>query len=421
MSIVKEQMKIISKTIILVFTLILSTSLNAQEHHINFLKSAKWKKVLKQSQKENKPIFVDAYTTWCGPCKVMDREVFTDKEVATFFNENFISVKMDMEKGEGIQLKLDWDIKAYPTLLYFNTKGKIIHRVVGAYGAAEFLNYSKMAVDESKMAINLQKRFDAGERSGVFMYDYLVSLRLGYHQELEAKVANNYLSALSNEDLLKKENWNIIKNFMKDPSTKAFQYLVNNIEKVAKINGAEEVNTKLYKTIDKQIQTWSYWYGDKTFETEKEENLLKFLQKSNYDKAPFLLGKLLANKYKRLEDSVQYLETLDYIVKFNLAQNSSTIVHYANTIINNHESESAWAKALIWLNIAEGKETKIEHKAAILTAKSNVLAKLGNKSEAELAILAAKKADKKAEAAGTKIHSIPAFKMTGGGDPQKKD
>ena len=406
-------MKIVSKTIILVFALILSTSVKAQESHINFMNQAKWKKVLKMAKKQNKPIFVDAYTTWCGPCKIMDRDVFTNKEVAAFFNENFISVKMDMEKGEGIQLKSDWDIKAFPTLLYFNTKGEIIHRVVGAYEANEFLNYSKMAVDESKMAINLQKRFEAGERSGAFMYDYLVSLRLGYHQELETQVSGDYLSSLSDEGLLKKENWNIIKNFMKDPATKGFQYLVTNKEKLAEVNGTEAVNDKLFNTIDKQIQTWSYWYGDKPFETEKEDELITFLQASHYEKAPILLGKILANKYKRLEDREQYLATLDYIVKFNLAQSSSSIVHYANTIINTYENESALAKALLWLNIADAKETKIEHKPAILTAKSNVLAKLGNKSEAELAILAAKKADKEAEDAGTKIHSIPAMKMTG--------
>lgn len=407
-------MKIISRTILLAFALVLTLSASAQEKesHISFV-NVKWKKALKMAKKQNKPIFVDAYTTWCGPCKVMDKEVFTDKEVADFFNENFINVKMDMEKGEGNQLKLDWEIKAFPTLLYFNSKGEIDHRVVGAFGASEFLYYSQMALDKNKMASNLQKKYDAGERSGAFIYDYLVSLRLGYHKELEAQVADDYLSNLSDEDLLKKENWNIIKNFMKDPSTKGFQFLVSNQDKVTEVNGKEEVSTMFYTTISKQIQTWSYWYGDKPFETEKEDGLVKFLQTSNYDKAPVLLGKLLVNKYKRLEDKEQYLATMDYVVKFNLAQSSSEIVHYANNVSGAYTNEVALAKALTWLIIAEGKETKVEHKAAILTAKSNILEKLGNKSEAEVAALAAKKADNDAEEAGTKIHSVPMMKMKG--------
>ncbi len=406
-------MKNLKKIVLIVFVVLLSSATNAQESNINFENQPKWKKVLKMSKKQNKPIFVDAYTTWCGPCKTLAKEVFTQKKVADFFNENFINVKMDMEKGEGIELKNSWDIKAFPTLLYFNPQGEIIHRVVGAYGADEFLEYSKMAVDDTKMAINLQKRFDEGERGGAFIYDYLVSLRLGYYKELEAQVSNEYLESISNEDLLKKENWNIIKYFMSDPTSKGFQYLVTNKDKLAEVNGVEEVNTKLFNTIDKQIEKWTYWYGKTPFETEKEDNLLKFLQESNYEKAPVLLGKLLANKYKRTQDADQYINTLDYIVRFNLAQNSSTIVNYANTVLNTYKSESAWAKALLWLNIAEGKETKIEHMAVILNAKSKVLEKLGNKTEAEIAKLAAQKADKKAEDAGTKIISIPAFKMTG--------
>lgn len=406
-------MKVINKILGIVFLCLLGVSTYAQDYNIDFLHDAKWKKVLKISKKQNKPIFVDAYTTWCGPCKTLSKEVFTQKEVADFFNENFINVKMDMEKGEGIELKTAWDIKAFPTLLYFNDKGEVIHRVVGAFGANEFLGYSKMALDEGKMAINLQKRFDEGERNGAFMYDYLVSLRLGYFKELEVQISNDYLSSLPNEDLLKEENWNIIKYFMSDPSSKGFQYIVTNKEKLADVNGEEEVNTKLYKTINKQIETWTYWYGKTPFETEKETTLISFLQESNYEMAPILLGKILANKYKRLEDSEQYLNTVDYIVKFNLAGGSGTIVSYANNVVQSYTSEIAWAKALSWLVIAENKETKIEHKAAILTAKSEVLAKLGNKTEAELAELAAKKADKEAESAGTKIHSVPMMKMTG--------
>lgn len=401
------------KKMIVIAIVIFTTAIYSQEYHINFENQPKWKKVLKMAKKQNKFIFVDAYTTWCGPCKIMDRDVFTDKDNSEFFNKNFINVKMDMENGEGVTLKDDWKVNAFPTLLYFNPEGEIVHRVVGAYSAKDFLYYSQMSLDESMMGVNLQKKYDKGQRDGKFMYDYLVSLRLANLDLLEAKVASEYLSSVKDEDLLKKENWKIIKYFMKDPSTKGFQYLVKNREKLAEINGVEEVESKLFKTVDKQIQDWTYWYGNKPFETEKELNVLKFLQQSNYDKAPFLIGKLLANKYKRLQDTDEHINTLDFIVRFNLAQNTGVIVHYANTVMSTYKSESAWAKALLWLNIAEGKETKVEHMAAILNAKSKVLEKLGNKSDAEIAKLAAQKADKKAEEEGTKIISIPALKMTG--------
>ncbi|WP_171974467.1 thioredoxin family protein [Cellulophaga omnivescoria] len=404
-----------SKLVVFIFAIMISYQLEAQEYNIKFLKGVKWKKALKMAEKANKPIFVDAYTTWCGPCKIMDRDVFTNKDVAKFFNDNFINLKMDMEKGEGIKLKTDWQIEAFPTLLYFDESGTIIHRVVGAYDVEEFLEYSKMALQDDKVAINLQRRYDNGERNGVFIYDYLVSLRLGYHKDLERSVALDYISSLTNKELLEKDNWKVLKHFMKDPNSKEFQYLVNNADKLKETNGNKEVDDMLYKIIADKIQTWTYWYGKKPFETEKEAALIDFLQSSEYKDAPGLLGKLLINKFKRLEDKSQYIETIDYVVKFNLTSDTADIVNYVNTIVNTYESDVAWAKALKWIQIAENKETKIEHKAAILTAKSNVLAKLGNKTEAELAQLAAQKADKEAEAAGTKIHTIPMMKMNGGG------
>lgn len=410
-------MKILSTTVSLFLMLALSIPLYAQDYHVNFTNQPKWKKILKQAKKENKPIFVDAYTTWCGPCKIMDKEVFTDEKVANYFNDHFINVKMDMEKQEGNQLKLDWEVKAFPTLLFFDIDGNIMHRVVGAYKADEFLMYSEMALDEDKMALNLQKRYDAGERGSEFMYNYLVSLRLGYHLEMENEAATAYLSKLSDSQLLVKGNWPIIRDFLKDPSSKQFQFLLTNIEELKKINDTNEVMDKLYNTIDKQILSWTYWYGKEPFESEKEEKLIAFLQESNYKEAPVLLGKLLANKYKRLEDKDQYLETVDHLIKFNLVKNSSEIVYYANRIVSAYDNQAAWAKALYWVKIAEGKENKIEHKAAILEVKSKLLDKLGNKTGAELAALASKKADKEAEDAGKKIHAIPMIKM-GGATPE---
>ena len=127
--------------------LFISTNSMAQNRSVEF-EHSKWSKVLKKAKKSDKLIFVDCYTSWCGPCKMMAKDVFTQNHVADYFNANFVNYKVDMEKGEGPKLKPGWEINAYPTFLVINAEGEVIHRVVGAYGADEFIGYMKEAQSE---------------------------------------------------------------------------------------------------------------------------------------------------------------------------------------------------------------------------------------------------------------------------------
>lgn len=99
-----------------------------------------WADVKAKAKKENKMIFVDAYTTWCGPCKVMSKNTFTDKSVGEYYNANFVNYKFDMEKGEGPAFANEFSIQAYPTLLYFTSAGEVAYRTEGAQNATQFLS-----------------------------------------------------------------------------------------------------------------------------------------------------------------------------------------------------------------------------------------------------------------------------------------
>jgi thiol:disulfide interchange protein len=89
----------------------------------------------------NQLIFVDAYTTWCGPCKQMAATSFKDEEVAELFNEKFINLKIDCEEqNEGVQFAKDYKVRAYPTLLIINGEGTVVKRVVGYHSASELIN-----------------------------------------------------------------------------------------------------------------------------------------------------------------------------------------------------------------------------------------------------------------------------------------
>lgn len=103
-----------------------------------------------KAAKENKIIFVDAYAKWCGPCKWMAANTFTDQAVGEYFNEHFVAVKMDMEVGEGRELARGWGIRAYPTLLFFDAEGKEVHRDLGAKKADQLISLGKKVIEANK-------------------------------------------------------------------------------------------------------------------------------------------------------------------------------------------------------------------------------------------------------------------------------
>ncbi|WP_353722552.1 thioredoxin family protein [Dyadobacter sp. 676] len=102
-----------------------------------------WSAILKQAKKENKVIFLDAYTTWCGPCKLLQKNVFTRDDVAAAFNGNFINVKIDMESGEGPALAKKYPIEGYPTLFFINSKGKVVKQLLGYQQPQDLIKVAK--------------------------------------------------------------------------------------------------------------------------------------------------------------------------------------------------------------------------------------------------------------------------------------
>jgi len=106
--------------------------------------------VLEHSKNLDKPVFLDINAKWCLPCKLMQRDVYTHKETAAFFNEHFISYMVDMETGEGPDLKLIYDIKMVPTLLWLDSKGRVLVRKEGACYHEELLGLAATALKTTK-------------------------------------------------------------------------------------------------------------------------------------------------------------------------------------------------------------------------------------------------------------------------------
>ncbi|CAN5251674.1 hypothetical protein BH09BAC6_BH09BAC6_31700 [soil metagenome] len=117
--------------------------------HIVFMEDA-WTKALRQAKIQNKYIFVDAYATWCGPCKMLKATTFRNDKAAVFYNNNFINVAIDMEKGQGPALAQQWQLTAYPTLIIFDSNGKPVLGSVGYIKADDLIRFGKQALGNNK-------------------------------------------------------------------------------------------------------------------------------------------------------------------------------------------------------------------------------------------------------------------------------
>lgn len=114
---------------------------------VQFVKSNALMDVMDKANKSNKLIFVDLYTTWCLPCKIMDEEVFTDKDLSTFMNKNFINYKVDAEKDNGPSLVFHFGASTYPLLLFLDEKGNILERKDGSASHSELRNMANRALN----------------------------------------------------------------------------------------------------------------------------------------------------------------------------------------------------------------------------------------------------------------------------------
>lgn len=127
-----------------------ASGLKAQNTGIKFFKGT-FAEAQAKALEEDKLIFMDAYATWCGPCKWMAANTFTNADVADYFNDNFINLKMDMEKGEGPALARKYGVRAYPTIYFLKADGSVAKQVMGAKRPKELLSLGKKVVDTTTL------------------------------------------------------------------------------------------------------------------------------------------------------------------------------------------------------------------------------------------------------------------------------
>ncbi len=163
---------------------------------------------LAAAKAEGKNIFIDCYTEWCGPCKMMVRDVFPTKEAGDYLNPKFVCIKIDMEKGEGPKLNIRFGVNVYPTFLVLNADGKLLHRFAGGNNVQGLINNVENAFDPTKSLSGLADRFEAGERNPEFLNAYMAMLEKLYAPGMD-KVSDALMALVPDSEKISKEYWRI--------------------------------------------------------------------------------------------------------------------------------------------------------------------------------------------------------------------
>ena len=220
--------------IFLILTMWFNTTLSAQEttKGISFHDNKPWKEILQLAKKENKLIFMDCYTSWCGPCKALAKNVFTQEKVGDFFNPRFINVKYDMEKGDGKMLNEQYKkhIIGYPTLLLINAEGKVLQQLAGYKDADELIEGIRSA-SEGKDLFSLAAEYQKGNREISFMKEFIQSLNNAFLKDSVARVTGKFIRSMAPEELDKDEVWDIFGSYVTDIRSDAFEYLVKKADR----------------------------------------------------------------------------------------------------------------------------------------------------------------------------------------------
>lgn len=231
-----------SLTVLFLFIFLLSFS----QESINFEKLT-FKEVLAKAKREKKLVFMDAYASWCGPCKLMEKNIFPLPAVKDYYNANFINAQFDMEKGEGRDIALKYGIRSYPSYLFLNGDGDVVMKNYGYMGEEDFIAIAKEANNPLLINSNPKELFEKGESDPAFLLN-MMRQNAQSDYELAKKVSERYFKVKKDQELTR-DDIGLLLYFLKSPSDPNYQ-----VFKDKKANIIKEMSADIYEQFDVNIK-----------------------------------------------------------------------------------------------------------------------------------------------------------------------
>ncbi len=366
----------------------------SQDKKINFA-TGTWAEIVANAKAQNKPIFVDFYAEWCGPCKMMSKQVFTDAEVADYYNQNFISVKIDAEKQEQ-DLVSKSGITAYPSLFYFTPDGMVLTKNVGALNAKQFKSFGEKAVgmlDIAKKLPEIKAKYEANPKDLTLTATYIKALLLSNKTEEAESIAAIYLPQIAEKDLSKVENWEIVSRCVKDLESREFQYVIKNPKIFLEQYGEEAYAGFFYAALDNGLA--------KAIKAQAQESLTKI--KQQYAIFNTQMGSEQEEKYhnllldifyyKSIGNKPKYFEALSTHTDLYLLDNYNELVKRTFEVFQNYNDTESIAKTEVWAT----KLLKMDNNGLSNYVMAVVYSKQNKKAEAKKYLVTATEKNKNPE------------------------
>lgn len=204
-----------------------------------------FKDLIAKAKKENKIVFIDAYASWCGPCKMMEKNIFTQKSVGDFYNKNFVNSRIDMEKGEGRDIARKYGVRSYPTYLFLNGDGELISQNYGYMEEQIFLAMAQDINSPSNKKGSLKDRFASGEKDPEFLIN-IMKLNSSSDYDFAKKASERYFENKSGE--LSKEDVGLLLYFLKSNEDTNYKTFISKKAEIIKFLPEET-----YKDFNNQI------------------------------------------------------------------------------------------------------------------------------------------------------------------------
>lgn len=295
-----------------------STFKGVKTNEIHFEKLS-FEELKAKAKKENKLIFINIYLTSCIPCKSMEKDVFTDAGVADYYNPNFINGSYDYSGTEGYGISEIYGISCFPNFLFMDGDGKIVHRRVGGMNQEDFLKLAESASNPKQRLLYFEEEYPKKKSDPEFILNYLRLLDKGscfplvnfmpIAQDMESltkrsNLLKEYFAFQTEEMLVNRVNWSVIRDYTYDYRSREFSYLLKNAETFRKLYTEDSVDAKIKNVF---LTGRSLFLGNKALTEANETAYINEVKKLNSPEAEPALFWLSLERARGPQNWPEYL------------------------------------------------------------------------------------------------------------------